>query len=258
VTPQPIQAGQQLPAADYYRLSKDAQTQRGVQMNVRELQARIEESQSATEANKARTREENLTTEEKQQNLQAARDFAPWLAGANGDPVIAMQNMAADPKAKQKLGLVEQLYGPGNLERARQETLGNLEKTIDENEKVLNEHSQPGATPLPADESDDLRAEIKQAQAKRNQYLGLHPADPNQFADSVLVLDKVPADQRAAFITSSAAMPPAAKIYLLKHYNLPVPANLTQPQAPTQGQPTGLAGSIRSAVQQTDAGNRAQ
>jgi hypothetical protein len=249
VTPQPLQAGQQLPAADYYRLSKDAQTQRGVQMNVQEIQARIAESQSATEANKARTREENLTTEEKAQNLETGKEFAPYLAGANGDPILAMQQLvqSPDPKVRQMAGRVEQMYGPGNLNKARQQEISDLTKTIDDDNKKLQEHSVLGATPLPAEETQDLNDEITAASKKRNLYLGLPYNSPQHVAGQNQLIAAQPANLRAQYIAQIVDPNERAAQYRAFGITPPPPAPL--PNA------VGLPGSIRNAVQATGAGS---
>jgi hypothetical protein len=224
-----------------YGAVKQARANQAVALNVEKVKAEIAEHETATQRNKTENRNQNLAFEKNQQNITAAKDFAPYLSAASGDPVIGLQMMSADPKAKDKVGSVEAAYGPGNLERLRQDELSNLQKTITDGERVLAEHSVPGATPLPADEEAEAKSEIAAAKAKRNSYLGLHPQDPPQFADSVKIMDGIAPDKRAATITSNVHMPPAAKIYLLRHYNLPVPPELVQqaqPQQPQQPQPS--------------------
>ena len=250
-----------MPGVDYLNISARMQTVKNADLLNQEAQARIHESDSAVDRNRAETRAANLSVTEKAQNDRTKIDFAPYLAANNGDATLAMQQIAQMPdkkKAADLMGRVESLYGPGAIEKNRQDELKSLESTINDNSKVLNEHAQPGATPLPPDEDAELRAEIKEAQGKRNQYLGLHPDTLPPYANSVAAMDKVPADQRSSLILSST-MPNEAKVRLLQHYGLPVPATLAQPQAAAPAPaPAGLAGSIRTAVQQTDAGNRAQ
>jgi hypothetical protein len=157
----------------YYTLAKQAQEAQTVDLNVKELNARIDASKTEAERNKAQTQEANLTIAEKQRNVQARTIFAPYLAKTNGDPLLAIQLMGSDPKQQKNLGLVEELYGPGNLTKAREDTVKSLETVIEKNTKEIDEHSTPGATPLPADELKDLQDEIQQSRAMRAKYLGL-------------------------------------------------------------------------------------
>ena len=70
----------------------------------------------------------------------------------------------------------------------------------------------------------------------RNAYLGLHVGDPDQITKSVLQLDEVDPAKRGATILGSTTMPNTAKVYLLRHYNLPVPPALL-PKAAAQPAP---------------------
>ena len=157
-----------------------------------------------------------LRSKSVQQNDRAKSLFAPYLAQANGDAVIGMQLMAADPNEKNNLELVQQLYGPGNLEKVRVDTLRSIDATIAEDQKVLTEHAKPGNEPLDADEAQSLRGEVVAAQAKKNMYLGLPPTAKPAYARAKQLLDPLsPADRAAniAKVTDPAVRADLYRIY---------------------------------------------
>jgi hypothetical protein len=162
VTPTPLKAGQQLPAADYYRLSKDAQTQRGVQQSVDNVKSEIAERSSAAARDQALTREANLTIEEKEQNNRTRLAFAQYLAAANGDDNLAMDSLSrsTDPKVRALIGPVEQLYGPGSLETMRVKKIDGLQQTIKGNndrlDKIAKENGDTDFQQIVADNTAQL------------------------------------------------------------------------------------------------------
>jgi hypothetical protein len=238
---QPVKEGQELPSAYYYNTAKKVQAQQGVQLAIDHVKAEIGEAQARTGEANAATAAHNQTIEEKRQNDRAKQVFAPWLAASNGDPILAYQNMAADPEGQKNIGQVQQLFGPGNLEKVRTDTIKSLEKDIEDNQKFVTKRSKEiddSGKPASADEQQeisDAQLEIKQAAAKRNTYLGLHPSDPPRITELKKIGDSIPEATRATTIANSPSLTAQEKAYLLKLYGLtpPQPAQ----QQPAQQQP---------------------
>jgi hypothetical protein len=232
---QPVQEGQSLPSAVYYNTAKKVQTQQGVQLAIDHVKAEIDEAQARTGEAKAATTAHNLTIEEKRQNDRAKQVFAPYLAGANGDAILAYQNMSQDPEGQKNIGAVQALFGPGNLEKVRTDTIKSLEKDIEDNQKFVTKRLKEiddSGKPASADEQQeisDAQLEIKQAAAKRNQYLGLHPQDPPRIAELKKIGDSIPEATRATTIANSPSLNSQEKAYLLKLYGLTPPQPVQQP-----------------------------
>ena len=226
---QPFQVGQVLPAQLYTREWQAAHVAQGVDLNVAKTQSETQKNMSESEKAKADATLARQTSAQKAQNLRTGNLFAPYLAMAHGDPVIGFDLMKRSKDAG-ALTAVEQMYGPGVLEKTRQTNLTQLTATIRDNENQLN-NPVTSATLSPEDKTE-LQNELKAARVQRNEYLGLHPNDPDQVAQSVLKLDQVDPAKRGATILGSTTMPNTAKVYLLRHYNLPVPpALLPKPAA---------------------------
>lgn len=234
---QPFQVGQVLPAQLYTREWQAAHVAQGVQLNVQKTQAQIQESLSRSEQAKATARNENMTADEKSQNLRTSAIFAKYLADprANGDPVRALDLLKGSKDAS-LVGLVEKLYGPGTLEKVRQDNLVSWRNTIKDNQKRLDDdRDAPKKDQMSDQDRTDLQNEIKYAHQNINVYSGLHPSDPDQFASAKSKLKGMTPDQQVVNIMLWPA-PPGAKKYLLMNMGLPVPPSLKDVQ-PISGPP---------------------
>jgi hypothetical protein len=220
-------AGQKLNPQTYALLAKKAQLAETVQLNVEKTQSEIRKNMSDAEKAKADASLARMTTAQKAQNLATANLFSPYLAVAGGDPILGLDYMLRSKDAK-SAQMVEQMYGPGVLEKARTTNINALSKTITDDEKQLNDPVT--SSTMSADDKASLQQELQAARQKRNQYLGLHQDDPPQITQSVLSLDAIDPAKRGTTILSSK-MPNSAKVYLLRHYGLPIPpAILPQPK----------------------------
>jgi hypothetical protein len=226
------ETGQKLDGQSYALLAKRAQLAETVALNVQKTQSEINKNLSDAKKARADANLANQTAAQKAQNLRTANLFAPYLGIAGGDPVLALDYMKRSKDAK-SVPLVEQMYGPGTIEKTRQANLTALAKTIEDDQKQLND--PVASAQMSDDDKTELQNELKAARAQRNQYLGLHPNDPDQITQSVLRLDTLDPSKRSQAILGSTTTPNAAKIYLLRHYGLPVPpALLPQPKPAAQ------------------------
>lgn len=229
------QAGQKLSGQAYYSVSQNVLKQQAVALNVEKVQAQIASDLSSAEQKKAEARNQNMSAAEKEQNLRAASLFAKYLAAAGGDPVLG-SDLLRRSKDAGSLGAVEQLFGVGTLAKLRAQNLTSLSKTITDDENQLNP-TNPVAATMSDEDKANMTAELKAARAARNAYLGLHQNDPDQITQSVLQLDKVDPAKRSTTILGSKVMPDNAKIYLLRHYDLPIPPALLQVKPAQPAQP---------------------
>ena len=104
------QAGRELSPVDAFTLQTLAKKNLAVNANIEKIQAE-------TGHFKAETQTAEEAAQEKQIKQQAAKLFSPYLAQANGDPWKAVQLMSRDPNGRGQLGIVEQAYGPGEIEK---------------------------------------------------------------------------------------------------------------------------------------------
>ena len=230
------QAGQTLSGQAYYSVAMKAQQQQTVALNVEKAQSEIKRTMSEAQKNKAEAALANQSAAVKAQNLRTSQMFATYLAQTGGDPVLALDLMKRSKDAN-SIGAVEQMYGPGTLAKLRAQNLTTLTETIESDQKQLND--PVASATMPADEKANTQDELRAAKMARNAYLGLHVGDPDQITKSVLQLDEVDPAKRGATILGSTTMPNNAKIYLLRHYNLPVPpALLSKPAAQPAPAPT--------------------
>jgi len=225
---QQYQVGQVLPAQLYTREYAAAHVLQGAELIRDKTVAEARKDMTQAQKNRADAVLANQTAAQKQQNMLADKLFAPYLAQAGGDAVLGIDMMRRSKDAK-SISLVEQRYGAGVIEKTRQDNLVALQKTIADGEKQLNDPTTSAT--MNDQDKFDLQNEVQNARAERNQYLGLHRNDPPIIGDSILKLNKVPADQRSAQILLSKNTPDNAKRYLLQHYGLPVPTNLQVPAA---------------------------
>lgn len=112
-TPYHPAAGVPMSVVDLHTLQTLAKKNQAVDLNIHKVQAEIGKDEA--EASKAEGETKNQA-EDKELKQQAAKVFTPYLAMANGDPWKAIQLMSNDPNGKSSLGIVEQAYGPGNIE----------------------------------------------------------------------------------------------------------------------------------------------
>lgn len=223
------EVGQKLSGINYALLAKRAQAAETVALNVEKTQSEISKNDADAKKAIADANSANQTAAQKAQNLATEKLFAPYLGIAGGDPVIALDYMKRSKDAK-SVAAVEQMYGPGVLDKTRAQNLTTLTKTIDDDEKQLNDPTISAT--MSDDDKTQLQNELKAARAQRNEYLGLHPSDPPQMTQTIMQFDKVDPAKRSATILATS-MPNSAKIYVLRHYGLPVPPALL-PQANAQ------------------------
>ena len=230
------QVGQTLSGQAYYSVAMKAQQQQAVALNVEKAQSEIKKAMSEAQKNKADAALASQSAAQKAQNLRTSSMFATYLAQTGGDPILALDLMKRSKDAN-SIGAVEQMYGPGTLTKLRAQNLTTLTKTIESDQKQLND--PVASATMSADDKANTQAELRAAKMARNAYLGLHVGDPDQITQSVLQLDEVDPAKRGVTILGSTTMPNNAKIYLLRHYNLPVPpALLPKPAAQPAPAPT--------------------
>lgn|SRR5487761_109868 len=225
----PWQVGQKLPGQSYAMIAKQAQANETVALNVEKTQSEIRKNMTQSQKNKADAQLASQSAAQKAQNLRTSQIFATYLAQTGGDPVLALDLMKRSKDAN-SIGAVAQMYGPGTLTKLRAQNLTTLTNTINSDQKQLND--PVASATMSADDKANTQAELRAAKMARNAYLGLHVGDPDQITKSVLQLDEVDPAKRGAMILGSTTMPNTAKVYLLRHYNLPVPpALLPKPAA---------------------------
>ena len=265
-----IQENQELPGSLYYMLQKRADANRATLLAAADTAAKIQNLNSESKEHNAEAWDKGLSAQEKQTKIQASKVFAPYLSQSDGDVILAFDAMGRS-KDKDKLGMVEQLVGPGGIERARKDALSDLGKTISSGTTQLAKTNKLMADrqddlyvakpskPLTPQQTvsnaqvqkdldnyqaqiDDINRDLKAARQQRNRYMGLNPQEDERIVANVEALKKLPESHRAnAILTSSA--PDAAKLHLFNVLGLPVPVQLqpksVQPAAPqTPQQPT--------------------
>ena len=222
---QPFQVGQVLPAQLYTKEYAAAHVAQGVELNVAKAQSEIGKNMTQSQKNKADAQLASQSAAQKAQNLRTSSMFATFLAQTGGDPVLAL-DLLKRSKFAGSVGDVEQLYGAGNLTKLRAQNLTTLTKTIESDQKQLND--PVASAEMSPDDKTQMQSELKAARMARNAYLGLHPNDPPQFAEFVTKLDafKDNPQQLSSQILLSKKADPSTKRYLLNHYGLPIPAYL--------------------------------
>jgi len=226
----PWKEGQTLSGSQYYSLTKRAAVAEGTDLKMQEAKAIIAEHLSAAERDQMEARDKKLTLAEKDQNREAERVFAPYLAQANGDTLAAYALMANDPKGKKNLGLVNAYFGPGAIEKYRANVLTNLNKTIADDSRTLNDPVKSSS--MDPQDKADMQSELASAKARRNAVLGIHSQAPDEAALAIQHLDQVTdVNQRWQQIVTSKTLTPQMKARLLLHYNYSVPPEI-QAQLP--------------------------
>lgn len=133
-------------------------------LGVEKTKAEIEHEKSGAEAEAWRAKEEKLTYQQKLQNEQLLRDpaFVKARAEANGDDVAMYSMLAASGKKEDLdlLGRIDQLFGPGELAKLRQQEIANLSKVVDENQKAIADSARPGAVALSDEEMAERNSQI--------------------------------------------------------------------------------------------------
>ena len=112
-TPYHPQPGSPISVVDAHTMQTLAKKNQTFDLSIQKVQSEI--GRDTAEAQKAEGETKNAADEQAIKQ-QAAKLFTPYLAAGDGDPWKAIQIMGRDPKNASSLGIVEQAYGPGNIE----------------------------------------------------------------------------------------------------------------------------------------------
>ena len=214
-----LPAGSTVNPQSLYQMMTMAQKNAGVTENIKKTQAETAKLLSDKQKTQMDEDQKKLTFDQK---AQASKIFAKYLGGpAKGNAAIAFQNLQNSPDAKYA-PLILSVYGSSVIQKSKDQQIQKNNKQISVAQQILND-----AKSAP-DEKQAAQQQLQTATQNNNQLLGLHKNDPPQFTAAVQALDKIDPAQRAQYITSST-IPEAAKNYLRKHYNIPIPQQPAQP-----------------------------